>query len=90
MAKMKRKSEEVDIVGVREVMTQALTNWEQLPDWIKIAYQRGNLLLANNYIIVTTETGNEVASMSDFLLQGANGNVFSLTPEQVADKYEAA
>ena len=88
--KFRKKPVVVEAIMVKEVVSNATNNWKALPEWIKAAYEKGDLLLLSDGIIaIGTREGQMTGSIDDWIIRGVQGELYPCKPDIFAVTYEA-
>ncbi|MDR1714971.1 MAG: DUF2829 domain-containing protein [Prevotella sp.] len=86
MAKFRKIAVLVEAVPVSELVANAASNWNALPDWVKERYEKGGFVFLNDGI----STKDWKAGYGDMLIKGAQGEIYPCRPDIFEQEYERA
>lgn len=90
MAKFTKKPVTIEAWDAHQLMISARSNWDDLPQAIRDAYEKGDVLFHSEYILIKTLEGNHRADPSDKVIQGVKGELYPCKPDIFAMTYDAA
>lgn len=92
MPKYRKRPVVIEAVGASVVLRCAEGNWKGLPEWLKVAYERGDVLFLNNprRVDIRTLEGTMTASMDDWILRGVKGEIYPCRNDIFEATYEIA
>lgn len=88
MPKYRKKPVIIEAERVATLLWQAKESWQSLPQWVRDAYERGELLLLPDSILVKTLEGEHLGRSSDLLIRGVKGELYPCKPDIFAQTYE--
>lgn len=88
MAKYRKKPVVVEAEHVYKLLNNATQNWNELPQWVKDNYEKGNIVFLNNCLSIMTLEGRMKADYYDYLIQGVNGEIYPCKPDIFEKTYE--
>lgn len=74
--KYQKKPIIVEAEPVSVIVGSFRSNWNSAPEWIHNAWERGELCVAETYIMVRTLEGWMRGEISDMLIQGVKGELY--------------
>jgi len=86
MAKFRKIAVLVEAVLVSELVANARSNWNALPEWVKERYEKGGFVFLNDGI----STKDWKATLADYLICDANGGIYPCKPDIFEQTYESA
>jgi hypothetical protein len=90
MAKYRKKPVEIEAVRIRAVMRNAEDDWSGLPEWVKDAYDRGDILFRPDGVEIRTLEGHDFGGPNDMLIRGVGGELYPCKPDIFEMNYEPA
>lgn len=90
MNKWRAKVTEVDAVRAGQLIADASYNWKGLPDWMRAAYEEGGVVFAHDCIYIKRPDGELQIKSADWVICGAEGDIYSLTDKVFKATYEPA
>ena len=81
MAKYRKKPVVIDAWPVRELIKNAQQGWTALPESIRQAYDKGDVLFLAEAMTITTLEGIHRADIDDMVLQGVKGELYPCKPD---------
>lgn len=88
--KFRKKPIVIEAWPVSILLADASHNWRLLPKQILRAYEKNDLLFADNYILIQTPEGKHRADFNDLIVCGVHGELYPCKPEIFAKTYEPA
>lgn len=88
MAKFRKKPVVIDAFEVRELLHLAEHDFWSLPQCIRDAYDKVEVLFASDHIRVHTLEGTMRADRDDFILRGVKGELYPCKPDIFQATYE--
>lgn len=88
MAKYKKKPIVIEAEHVYKLLNNVAQNWNELPQWVKDNYEKGNIVFLNNCLSIMTLEGRMKADYYDYLIQGVNGEIYPCKPDIFEKTYE--
>jgi hypothetical protein len=88
MGKYKKKPVEIDAEKISDILKNATSDWMELPEWVRTAYENGDLVFANTHLIVNTLEGSMVGGYEDILIRGIQGEIYPCKPDIFASTYD--
>lgn len=80
----------IQAVPACELLLQAAHDWPALPECIRDAYEKGNIVFAAEAIHIKTLEGTMVANPDDWVIRGIQGELYPCKQDIFADCYEIA
>ena len=87
--KFRKKPVVIEAVKASDAMKYAESNWKGLPDWLRDAYEAGNVVFARPAVIIRTLEGNMTAEPKDWIIRGVKGEIYPCKPDIFAATYDA-
>lgn len=88
MAKYRKKPVVIDAVNVQQILWDAGNHWAALPQWVKDAYEAGDIIFLAEVVHIKTLEGTMVGHKSDMLIRGVQGEIYPCKREIFAETYE--
>lgn len=88
MPKFKSKQIDCDAEKVSDLCQQVTRDWNQLPEWVRKAYDKGKILFANDHLIADTGAASTPGNWNDWLVQ-KNDTLYVFSADKIATEYEA-
>ncbi len=89
MAKFRKKPVVIEAWDAHQLMINARSDWKALPQCIRDAYEKGDVIFAADHIIISTLEGKHRAEPSDKVIQGVKCELYSCKPDIFAATYDA-
>lgn len=86
--KFRTKPSEIEAVKAADAVYFAARDWKALPEWVKVAYESGDLIFESDKIQVRTNHGVATAELSDWLILGLHDEVYPCSDLVFRSKYE--
>lgn len=86
--KFRKKPVVVEAVRVADAMVAAAASWSDLPQWLRNAYETGNIVFGSDGIYVQTLEGNMFAPRPDWLILGIAEEIYPCRADIFAATYE--
>lgn len=83
--KFRKKPVVIEAVSVNDALLAA---WEDLPDWLEAAYERGEVLFCPTHVEITTLEGTMKGDRGDWIICGVQGELYPCKPEIFDETYE--
>lgn len=90
MAKYRKKPVVIEAVPVIDVLSAASRRWQDLPEWVADAYERGDLVIAAQALHIRTLEGTMIGGMNDWLIKGVKNEIYPCKYDVFAATYEPA
>jgi hypothetical protein len=87
--KFRKKPVVVEAFRVTEALYCAEHKWKGLPEWIRDAYEKGNLVFGYDTISIKTLEGVMLANKPDWIIKGIKGELHPCRPDIFEDTYES-
>ena len=87
--KFRKKPVVINAWPVSDILRDAERNWKELPEEVKVAYEKGDFVFTPNDIHVKTLEGVHITGKGDMLIQGVKGEFYGCKPDIFAETYEA-
>lgn len=88
MAKYRKKPVVVEAIQTAAAIWLAEHDWQNLPEWLRAAYERGGVVFARESVSLLTLEGTMEARPADFIICGVRGEVYPCKPDIFAATYE--
>lgn len=89
MAHFRKKPVVIEAFETRDVLACARTDWRSMPVCIMDAYERGEIVFANDHVSIATLEGVHRADLDDKIIKGVKGELYPCKPDIFAATYEA-
>ncbi len=86
--KVRRKPIIFEAILVKDVISLARTDWLSLPEWLRIAYEEGNIVILPSSIYIQTLEGRMRAEYNDWIIRGIKGELHPIKPDIFEETYE--
>ena len=86
--KYRKKPVEIEAVLANDLVELAEKNWFSLPEWAQEACNRGNLIFSPIAVSIKTLEGTMTAQLTDWIIQGVKGEIYSCKPDIFEMTYE--
>lgn len=83
----RKKPVVVEAVRVSEALAAARDDWQALPEWLREAYERGEVIFAPGFVYVKTLEGSLSAGREDWIIRGIKGELYPCKPDIFAETY---
>ena len=80
----------ISAVKVNEALHNAANNWKELPEWLREAYDRGEVVFGAGEVFIQTLEGRMSGALGDWIIRGVKGELYPCKPEIFAATYEPA
>lgn len=87
--KYRKKPIVIEAVRVTELLAAAARDWPALPDWIRAAYERGEILFVARTVEIVTLEGRMAGCEFDWIIRGVRGELYPCKPDIFEATYEA-
>lgn len=74
--KARKKPIEVDVARISDLLTAAANDWTALPEWVRDAYDRGEVIFERGCISIATLEGRMTGQRGDWLIKGVLGELY--------------
>ena len=88
MAKFKKWPIEIDAIEVAEAVRCAERDWPAMPDWLRAAYETGDVLFVSQGVSIRTLEGVMVGARGDWIIRGVKGELYPCKGDIFAVTYE--
>lgn len=88
--KFRKKPVVIEAWDAHQLMIDARSNWAALPQVVRFAYERGEVLFAHDFIEILTMEGRMRAEPSDKVIMGVKGELYPCKPDIFEATYELA
>lgn len=78
----------IEAVPAREALHAAAQDWSALPEWLKEAYEAGEIVFAADGVHIRTLEGVMRADPDDWIISGVKGEIYPCKPDVFAATYE--
>lgn len=86
--KFRKKPVIIDAWQVTAILRDAAHTWKNLPEPIKAAYEKGDIVFAADATFITTLEGNMRAEVGDWIICGVKGELYTCKPDIFEATYE--
>ena len=86
--KFRKKPVVIEAWRVSELLRAAAKDWSALPKAVASAYEAGEMLFVNEYMLIRTLEGDMKAERADMLIRGLQGEFYPCKPDIFAATYE--
>ena len=86
--KFRKKPVVIEAFKVVDACYHAENKWDDLPSWIKNAYQDGIILFLSDGVKIKTLEGMMKGNDDDWIIQGVNGELYPCKPDIFEKTYE--
>lgn len=86
--KFRKRPLEVEAARVDHLVLDARHNWAHLPQWIRDAYERADIIFLNDRINVRTSEGVMEAPAEWWIVQGVKGELYPCRPDVFAASFD--
>ena len=90
MGAFRKKPVVIEAVDTHQMLIYAKSDWRALPEWLREAYEQGNIVFRMDAIDIKTLEGWMLANPSDKLIRGVKGEIYPCKPDIFEATYEAA
>ena len=87
--KFRKKPVVIEAVRCSDVLYMAKVSWSNMPSWINVAYENGDILFLPDEVNIATLEGIRVALRGDWIIQGVKGELYPCKPDIFEATYEA-
>lgn len=87
MARFRKLPLEVEAVPASHLIQAAQHMWTDLPEWIRDAYDRGNIIFLPHGIHIHTLEGPLIANYDDWIIQGIRGEIYPCRQDIFNESY---
>lgn len=88
MSQFRSKQVEVEAETVNRIIEFSKENWKELPEWIRTAYESGDIVFTPGCVHIKTREGTMVGRSGDWIIKGTRGELYPCKPDVFVDKYE--
>lgn len=88
--RFRKKPVVIEALQVGIVLVAAETEFDTLPQWIRDAYSRGDIVFGQTTIKVLTPEGRMVGNSTDWLIRGVKGEIYPCRNDIFEETYERA
>lgn len=88
MPQFRKKPVVIEAVKTWEMIVHASRSWSELPEWLRSAYEAGNIVFMADKIIIKTLEGAMTADKDDWIIKGVSGELYPCKPEIFYKTYE--
>lgn len=86
--KFRKKPVVIEAVRARDLIVNAQSDWSALPEWIRVAYEKGGFVFTSKDISIPTLEGSMIASPDDWVIQGIKGEIYPCKPDIFEATYD--
>lgn len=87
--KFRKKPIVIEAAPVAELLALAAHRWTGLPDWIKSAYENGDVQFLANAVTIRTLEGLMTGNREDWIIKGVRGELYPCKPDIFEATYES-
>lgn len=88
--RFRKRPLEIEAVPVADALHAAARAWGDLPTWLALAYERGDVVFARDFVSIRTLEGLMQASKGDWIICGVQGELYSCRGDIFEQTYEPA
>jgi hypothetical protein len=88
MSKFRKLPVEIQAWLISDLRNEAYCFQGKLPSPVKAAVERGEIIFADNHVIVKTLEGDHRGELDDMLIQGVKGEFYPCKPDIFERTYE--
>ena len=88
--KFTKKPVTIEAWPALQLLLDAAGNWDSLPQQIREAYDRGELVFAPDGLLIRTLEGTMTADPTDMVICGVKGELYPCKPDIFGATYEPA
>lgn len=89
MARFTKKPVTIEAVRVKDLLRDSKVPWVELPKWVRQAFDRGELLIGVDRVVLTTPQGRVKAARRDWLVQDGLSAVSAAKADDFKEAYVA-
>jgi hypothetical protein len=86
--KWKKKPVEIEAIRTGEAISLAKNDWKALPQWLRDAYERGEIVICPESVSIKTLEGTMVAPVASWIIQGVKGELYPCAHDIFLATYE--
>jgi len=86
--KYRKRPVVIDAWFASALLYSATKDWKSLPDSVKQAYEKGDVIFHNDYISIITLEGRHRAEKTDMVIRGVKGELYPCKPDIFEATYE--
>lgn len=84
----RKKPVVIEAAPVAELLALATHGWSGLPDWIRDAYENGDVQFLANAVAIHTREGLMTGNREDWIIRGVKGELYPCKPDIFEATYE--
>jgi hypothetical protein len=86
----RKKPVVIEAVRTRFAIQAAKADWSALPEWLRLAYEKGpeGIVFAHDHVSITAPEGVMRAEPDDWIIHGIKGELYPCKPDIFAATYE--
>jgi hypothetical protein len=90
MPTFRKKPVEIQAIPAREAFGYARREWVRLPQWLRDAYDKGEVLFPHHpdRVEIVTLEGTMTAQLDDWIIRGVQGELYPCKPDIFEATYE--
>ena len=90
MPNFRKKPVVIQAERISKLINLAARDWAALPEWFRVAYEKGDVLILPSAISVQTLEGPLHGRPDDWLICGVKGELYPCKPDIFEQTYERA
>lgn len=84
----RKKPVVIEAMLTKLLIQHATNDWGRLPEWMKKAYDEGNIVFLPDAIRIRTLEGTMTAEPDDMVIRGVKGELYPCKPDIFAATYD--
>ncbi len=86
--KYRKKPVVIEAIPVYQALRLAKHDWYQMPKWLRDAYEKGDIIFVDEYVLIHTLEGTHRGDNRDYIIQGVKGELYPIKPDIFQQTYE--
>lgn len=86
--KYRKRPVVVDAILVSDAVALATKSWKELPYWLAVQYEQGNVVFLKNEVSINTLEGTMKADKDDWIIRGVQGEIYPCKPDIFEATYD--
>jgi hypothetical protein len=88
MRHFRNKPSVIEAAPVSEVLRDAEFDWRALPEWVRSAYDKGEIVFTPIAVYIKTPEGDQRGDRDDWVIRDAQGDIYVRNARVFAAAYE--
>ena len=84
----KKKPIIIEFIRTSLAISLATNQWKQLPQWLRDAYEKGDVVFTPECVHIKTLEGDHRADPDDMIIQGVKGELYPCKPDIFLATYD--